>query len=467
MGPLLRTSMLALVIATGCVAPTPISGSAREAGFLTVPPRDVVVHGSPVRIDAEARLFYTFAPADSAPETRPILVVSNGFSARIVRAYGMGPTTVRADGSVVANPDSLTRFANVVWIDPRQSGFSYDVIRGRRPNEALDCSSTIFNEYVDASDFLFATFAFLRMHPALRGPLVWVGESYAAIRIQWVLAFLRRRFALAPFDDPSLRAEIAAMDDGARSLRAGQVLIQPWVVGSSQTSAIAALDHDPDFVASVESELGASCDGGPLAACVKARGRSLYDVRIAESEQRAREWTAAAAHVDPERARALFGVPLESIAGLAERKQGFRCNHADDETPSDQALSARFGALPSGQSYFVPSSPLQPDKSSDHATADWWSTDLAGIAFLDHLDDVPTLVTDGKLDLVAPFAALPGALGAVLDAGAVHRTRGGLEVVTATGGHTIAVSTHPDGGHMITLDEPRAFADEVSTWLPR
>jgi hypothetical protein len=283
-----------------------------------------------------------------------------------------------------------------------------------------------------------------------------------------MLSFVRDRWDLAPYDDPALRGALAAFGDRTR-LRGGQVLLQPWVVGRSQTTAITALDHDAEFVAGIEGELGATCapsaTPGALAACVKAHGRSVYDVRLTMAEQATREWNAALAHVEPDRAAALLGVPLESIAGLRDRRRGFKCNRPDAETPSDAALVARFGALANGQSYFIPFSPLQPDKSIDRAPADWWTDDLVGGAFVDALRDVPTFVTDGKLDLVAPLRALPAALGAVLGRGSATRGANGIDVVLDDGARrSIAVGVYPDAGHMITIDEPAAFARDVAAW---
>lgn len=126
---------LALV---GCASrdaptPTPKPPISAEAGLVDVPPRDVVLHGKSVHLAAEARLFYNLRLAEADPRTKPVFVVSNGFSARIVRAFGTGPTTVAEGGEIVSNPASWTRFANLIYLDPRQSGYSYDVIADRSP----------------------------------------------------------------------------------------------------------------------------------------------------------------------------------------------------------------------------------------------------------------------------------------------------------------------------------------------
>jgi carboxypeptidase C (cathepsin A) len=153
--------------------------------LLALSPRNVVIHGNPVSLAATSEIFYNFRPADSDAEQKPLIVLFNGFASDVVRAFGTGPNTVQPDGTVVTNPDSLTRFANLLYIDPRQAGFSYDVISGRAATSD-DCSQDVFSEYVDAADVLLATLQFLKAHSALQGPVYWMGESYAGVRIQWI-----------------------------------------------------------------------------------------------------------------------------------------------------------------------------------------------------------------------------------------------------------------------------------------
>lgn len=103
-------------------APAPIVA---QAGFVEAQARTVTLHGRSVSIDATARLFYNLRPADQSPEDAPIVVLFNGFADDIVRAYGTGPTTVAMGGDVVDNPASLTRFANLLYVEPRQAGVPY------------------------------------------------------------------------------------------------------------------------------------------------------------------------------------------------------------------------------------------------------------------------------------------------------------------------------------------------------
>jgi hypothetical protein len=408
-----------------------------EAGFVDVPPRDVTVDGEPVSIAATARLFYNLRPADDRPEDRPILVFFNGFAAEVVRSFGTGPTTVAEGGAVVENPSSLTRMANLLYVEPRQSGYSYDVIAGRKPT-LTDCLPAIFNEYVDAADILLGVLAFLDAHPRLRGPVHWVGESYAGVRIQWLLAYLRGRADLAPYSDPTLDQALSAAPS-TRSLAASQILLQPWLAGAAHGNAINAVCASPEAIAAVAESTGADCTGVSACACAVTQGRSRYNYSFTEEHQSTRELEAAEAHTVPDRALALLGVALTAIDGLAapERRKGFKCNQADADTPPEDELVALLGPLQKGQSYYLDYAPLQPGKELAPFTPDWRAKNLVGAAFVDNLRDVPTFVTDGPRDLVVPTSALAPALRTIVGADRVD-TGAGLAVLYPDGARAIS-----------------------------
>ena len=440
--------------------------SAIEAGFLDVPSRDVTLKGQPVHIAADARLFYNFRAADEHPETRPVIFLFNGFAAEIVRAFGTGPTTVAEGGAVVPNPASLARFANLVYLEPRQAGYSYDVARGRAPAPS-DCASAIFNEYVDAADVLFAALAFLDAHPALRGPVYWLGESYAGVRVTWILAYLRGRWDLASYSDPALAARIAGVHR-ASSLHAGQILLEAWLAGGAHAAAIDRACSDAFELAAVSASVGAPCAGSSACDCAASHDRSAYNFAFTNAQQTARETEASLAHVLPDRAAALLGVPLTAIAGLgaAERATGFKCSTPDASVPAQDALVGALGALPPGQSYYVPYSPLLPGKETAPTTLDWRTASFEGVAFVDNLHEVPAFSTDGRLDLVVPARALAPALGAVVGADrvdVVSPTR--LGVRYGDGERFITIGTYASAGHMVTMLAADAFARDLETWL--
>lgn len=457
----------ALGLLSGCgTARAPERGApsviADEAGFLDLAPREVSIDGRAVSLAATSKIFYNFRKADSAPDAKPLIVLFNGFASDVVRAFGTGPTTVDADGNVGPNAHSLTRFANLLYIEPRQAGFSYDVAQDGKPT-AEDCSQDVFSEYVDAADVALSTLRFLKAHPTLQGPVYWMGESYAGVRITWIIAYVRGAWALAPYRDDALGAELAELP--RERLLGGQILLQPWLVGSAHATAIQAACRDPGLLAQVRASVGSPCSAQDACDCAHEFGRSAYNYALLETEQDARIFAADAAQVSPDQALALYGTRFEDIPGLKgdERARGFKCSGADDETPEQSALVSLLGPLPSGQSYNLAYSPLTTGKGS--TDPDWRRKNLVGAAFLENVQTVDALITDGARDLVVPELALANALRAVAGTTTVTETAREISLATASATRSIAVRHYPNSGHMITMTEPEAFANDLSAWL--
>jgi hypothetical protein len=467
--PVVVVALAALACGTApsSAPPAPTAATvAVEAGFVEVPARTVTVKGQAVQIEATGRLFYNLRPAAEDPEDKPIFFLSNGFAAEIVRAFGTGTFTVADGGAVVANATRWTGFANLVYLEPRQSGYSYDVITGRPP-DAADCAPSIFNEYVDAADFLFGALTFLEAHPQLHGPVYWVGESYAGVRVTWLLAYLRGRWDLAPYADPTLAAKIA-QTQRATSLLAGQIFLEGWLAGGAHATAIAAECTDPALVASVSANIGVSCSDA--CDCATANDRSLYNYAYTAEHETARETEASEAHIDPQDAAALLGVPLTSIPLLAsaERSTGFRCSPPDDTLPPEDALVATLGPLPAGQAYYVNYSPLYPGKEMGTPEIDWRTESYEGLAFVDNLHDVPTFLTSGACDLVVPTRALAPALVSILGASQVDvSSPAQIGVLYPDGERFIDLFAYPSAGHMVEMIEPSELATDVQGWIGR
>ena len=460
-------ALLLVVLCARCAGPSSAAAPVvPEAGFVVVPARDVTVRGEGVHISATGRLFYNLRPADSSPGDKPIVFLFNGFAAEVVRAFGTGPTTVAPGGAVIANPSSLTSFANLVYLEPRQAGYSYDVVEGRAEAPS-DFAPGIFNEYVDAADVLLGALAFLDAHPELTGPVYWFGESYAGVRITWILAYLRGHWDLAPYADPALAAKLADTHRPT-SLFAGQIFLEAWLAGGAETATIAAECTDAAVVAGVSASLGTPCAGGNACVCASAGGRSPYNYTYTVAAQTERETEASLAHTLPDRAAALMGVPLTSIPELAaeERGKGFKCSAPDDTVPPQDALVGTLGALPTGQAYYVPYSPLLPGKETSPVTLDWRTENLEALAFADDLRDVPAFLTAGQRDMVVPTSALAPALRVALGADRVDETSATrLGVNYPDGARNIDVFAYPNAGHMITMVEPGDFARDLAGWI--
>jgi len=442
-----------------------VTGDGRhpEAGFVELAPRNITLRGRDLALAATSRIFYNFRPADEDPEDKPIIVLFNGFASDTVRPFGTGPFTVERDGTVIPNPDSLTQFANLLYIDPRQAGFSYDLIADRPPTNA-DCSPDVFNEYVDAADVLLASTQFVTSHAALTGPVYFMGESYAGVRITWMLAYLRKAWSLAPYRDRTLEASVNALDR-ARFLH-GQILLQPWLAGAAHATAIADDCATPALLSAVQASIGSPCPTDNACTCADHYARSPYNYTFTASEQNARIFAADATQVAPADAEQIYGVELDSIRELyaSERARGFKCNVADDATPDESALVAVLGALPAGQNYNLAYSPLEPGKGSA-VTPDWRQLTLVGTAFLDNLQTIDTFLTDGQRDLVVPEPALVPALGALSRGASITETADQVTVSFSSGPRTIDIRHYPNAGHMITMIQPHEFAADVRAWL--
>jgi pimeloyl-ACP methyl ester carboxylesterase len=461
-----------LLLSIGCATRAPSDGShadnggaasiATEAGFLDLAPRNVFVHGRAVSLSATTKIFYNFRPADIDADTRPLIVLFNGFASDVVRAFGTGPNSVQADGSVVPNPDSLTREANLLYLEPRQAGFSYDVLDGRPPSDA-DCSQDVFSEYVDAADVLLASLQFTKLHPALKGPVYWMGESYAGVRISWIVLYLRQAWSLAPYRDETLERALASVD--RNRYLTGQILLQPWLVGAAHGTAIQAACQAPALLKAVQASLPSPCTVTDACACARVNARSPYDYTLTTQELNARIFAADAAQVSPAQAEALYGVKFENIVGLraSERARGFKCSIADHETPEQSALVSLLGLLPEGQSYNLAYSPLTTGKGS--TDPDWRRQTLIGTAFLANAEHVPTFVTDGQRDLVVPEVALAPALRSISGSVTVSESSTELTLGYPSGPRGVAIRHYASAGHMVTMSEPRAFAADLRAWL--
>jgi pimeloyl-ACP methyl ester carboxylesterase len=133
--------------------------------------------------------------------------------------------------------------------------------------------------------------------------------------------------------------------------------------------------------------------------------------------------------------------------------------------PNEDELVAALGALPNGQAYFVPYSPLEPGKETVAAAPDWENEDFEGVAFVDGLADVPAMLTRGDRDLVVPTDALAPALGSIFGASAVHATASRVTVDVNGSARHVDVFDYPDAGHMITMIAPDAFASDLEAWM--
>ncbi len=201
-----------------------------EAGFMTIEPISFYFHyGSYFnRLDlrsSEARIFYSFQAADRDPEDKPLFVFFNGGPASATSSGLMSMYTGRftIDNSIeggggngyISNPVPWTRLGNLLYIDAREAGFSYNIMT--RVTEELarwqEFNAQNYNPLFDAADYIRVILRFFTRHPALRSNrVVIVGESYGGDRATCMLHLLLNYADYGSgremFQDPSLAREI-------------------------------------------------------------------------------------------------------------------------------------------------------------------------------------------------------------------------------------------------------------------
>ncbi len=187
-----------------------------RAGFLAIRDEEQVVHG---------RIFYVSYSLDqsaSAPP-RPLIFVWNGgpgSNAALLELAGLGPRRIdrapgpsasRAPAPLVDNEDTWLQFADLVFVDPMNTGYSY----ATSPEYLKD----FLNDKGD-EDSIAEFIRLYRVHNGLQlAPLYLMGESYGTFRGAGVADVLAKRkipldgvillscaFNLEGSHDPDLRS---------------------------------------------------------------------------------------------------------------------------------------------------------------------------------------------------------------------------------------------------------------------
>lgn len=442
-----------------------------EAGFVEVP---AAADRGP---NFASRMFYSFHPSTS--DDAPLVVLFNGgpgsATTSILAPYGTGPYRLDPEGAVdappIPNPDSYTRFANLLYIDERLAGFSY----GRRPQEAPACIGGAPFYVQDASDFIFTLLSFLESHPSLaKRPVVLVGESYGGTRAPVMLHMLRH-YAVAkdpPIPElidihvavPWLRAKVQAHFDGqgdpGRERTPDEVtaqfgwlvMIQPNFFGNEQfTFQAMKISSDPDFAAFLG---GAALDP--------------YDVRKPDGYEGPIFDHAATAMRQPQMFEKLFGVAMSSVPGLRASDRGDAFRWFDGEPAATVAskeaeLRSTLGELATDDAYW------QPQQAVCHPTLGDVSTANAFASLLPH---VHTFVTNGRYDSVVYTEALPsffaeraGVPASVDTAAPAGAARPGiLRLALTTGEVAVRFPTY-ESGHAVTLSAHKELGEDLEAWL--
>ncbi len=257
-----------------------------HSDFIEIPSISYTYNNESLTTD-KAQIWYHFEPANKNPETAPLFIFFNGGpggSTGLLLGYNTAKMT--ADDAYVTsdeisnNPYSWTKMGNLMFIDARQTGFSYS------ENESADdenyrsdaFSYRNFNVHIDAGDFIRTILGFFKKYHGLeKNKIYLVGESYGGTRATLMLSYFLNFNDYASgsrvykdadlFEDIKNHITKVFPNENIDSISkttiathiAGEILIQPLVLGMSQSEAagnLLAADDSP--IRAVAQDLGVS-----------------------------------------------------------------------------------------------------------------------------------------------------------------------------------------------------------------
>lgn len=473
----------------------------RSAGFIELEPTR---YRAPWESEAplesgRARLFYNLIPADDHAKERPVFVFFNGGpggTTAYLATLGTGPNTLDADDTSqgpAPNPHSLSRFANLLYIDARNTGFSYllgdEAATAEQRERNFDLGN--FNGAVDGADFVRVLLRVLGKNPALRNNrVVLVGESYGGLRASVMLSLLLDPNAdvdaSAVLVDSTLQAEIQdhyqavfpgfAVENFTPEDRASQfgwqVLIQPWIGGVYRSYSSRA---SPQAMARMVADSGLSE--------AELRPRCTFDRRKSPAECDAIDAVVEATVTAPAPFQLFYGVAPGSIAGLpaSERALALRYGEELPATSVKHALASTLGELEPWDTYF--GLLMKTGTGFDNAVNGPYYV----IPFITGLRFAHTLITNAEWDTVVFSETIPFVLQAFTESSGPDGWLAGVEY---EGSDDLAVSTerfhvrfngrpglegpldrtvhfplYRNAGHMVPAGDAAQFADDVRNFM--
>jgi hypothetical protein len=486
--PSLRVLGACAAIAWGCGAPgspSPASDTASPAvarGFVELSAWSYAFQGteSPAAYQAPAvRLFYRYVRTEAEVARERLCVFLGG---------GPGLGNERAFLDWASAPGvSLTRLCNVLLLDSRNTGLSYQLVDA--PLEYLPGVAE-YNAYVDALDHGRAVAQLVDQGTLKRfTELLVIGESYGGVRATLLLNSLL--YGVQHSGGPSglvadsVNADLDLLrsgEDGA-PIRYRQVLIQPTLAGEAQDAATGQLLMQPDSVvwqlaqsANVElAPCAEPCDGFKwMLASLDDLGRSPYDTRTSSDWldrelDRSRDYAGRADGLLKE----LQAAPLSGLAAV-ERTRGFRVTRASSLAEEAPLVGESLGQLGASDRYFVTFNTeafdglVSPLARSFHASA--FESSFGGL-FLENVASVPTFITRAEYDLInyspalAPLLqALPGVREVTLNLTGAAPRPGHWEIVLEDGARRVLRAPAYEAGHSV-VDARAAVLDDLERWL--
>jgi len=503
-----------------------------ESGFIYLPVNNYSLDGNNLQSGA-AGMWYSFQPADENPEEKPLFVFFNGgpgSATMLLFCYNTAKMTADqkySDIDITANPDNWNQIGNLLYLDARQTGFSYGIVNdpSNKNSRSSEFATRNFNVFVDASDFIRTILTFLNNHPVIKSnEVVIVGESYGGTRATAMLNILqnvrdyadgnRNFFDHGLFDMidshfMDINPEMSALPskETIKEQFSSQILIQPLIMGEDQFNESGELLEQPGSpMYEVESETGVDykpcsevlfgCEPhNNVLSYLQKAGRDIYSYR------RPAGWLFDYSDIGAEKLvqyelfkKLIKNDPLQ-IDGLfaSNRDQAFRYEDASlTKFQTEQLIDmSKIPELVKTEVNYRESR-IQPLYSSNfdntYGILEPWDEffidlqskvnylfymasttpydDVNSWMFLENIRDTKTFITNAEEDMIIYSKGIPLTV-AIYDS--VENVTEGDESFTVDfkDGKTVTVTWpfYLESSHSVSINQPEKFLNDVKKWL--
>ena len=480
-----------------------------------------------------AAMWYYFQPADENPDDKPLFVFYNGgpgSASSLLFLYNTSKKTadqsIAGDG-VADNPDNWNQIGNLLYIDARQTGFSYGIIDNPENSDARSryFSTANFNVFVDAADFIRVILRFLDNHPKIKSnPVVLAGESYGGTRTTAVINILTNVADYAEhnrtFYDEALFEEIAQHFREINPAVSGmpskeavakqfgrQIMIQPLAMGQQQIDAVVeVLEQSGSPLYEIQQETGkkySKCTNSwycnkhsNLLSYVEDAGRDIYAYRReynwlfdytdygidkiqhfsmfkqfimndpAEIENLYAANRTGAFRYDGDRYSRNIADPdkLKNVPESVRIIMKTRAKQRNIHPLSSGDLESVFGTLPSYDEYYVDTNNTINSTFYSASTSPY--SDVNGEMFLENIRTVKTFITNAEEDIILYAKATPEAAKKFSSVSSVETGDESFTVHFKDGqSATVTFPFYPESSHSVSVNQPEKFLNDVKKWM--
>lgn len=511
-----------------------VEGLDYESGFIDLEENSYTLSNKSNK-SGRAKIWYDFQPADENPQDKPLFVLYNGgpgSSSSLIFLYNTSRKTADqafAGEGVADNQWNWNKLGNLLYVDARQTGFSYGIVDNPSNSSARSnyFSTANFNVFVDAADFIRVILRFLDNHPQIKSnPVILAGESYGGTRTTAVINILLNVADYAQknrvFYDQALFNEIAAHFQEIDSTVTGipsteavakqfgrQIMIQPLAMGQQQLDAIGeVLEKSGSPLYTIQQETGKkytpcgnnswNCDKYNRAVnYVRNAGRDIYSYR--------REYNWLFDYTDYGIAKMLqftmfkqfiMNDPTKIDALYAANRTGaFRYNGSYGYTKNIAELDklenlpesikiilkARIEQrsahpLSSGDLESVFGALPQYDEyyvdTNDTILSTFYNAsvdpydDVNGEMFLENIRTAKTFITNAEEDIILYAEATPEAAKKFSSVSSVETGDESFTVHFKNGeSATVTFPFYPESSHSVSVNQPEKFFNDVKNWM--